>query len=837
MNATCQLIHHTNGRIRLEVTGIKTQPEIGQLLIGLILQLPGITGVRANLASESLVIIYDPTQWPEDSLLLALRGNQLEPIAAESRTRSHLPRSHLPRSHLPLPQSEPFPFSDCQVIHAIRGRLRLHLPVIEEKADLANALKVFLERQADINQVRLSPRSESLIIQYNPVVWDSAALITLIKAYDPDQTELDSSRQAVAAQPADRAELLSKPKLEIALAGSALALSLVGGVAAAPLSLGLLWFSTRSIFKRARKSLVSERRLTVETLDATAITVLALQGMLWQVALLNLLLSSAELIRAETQEQARKELTEVLDCMTDQAWIERDGQIISIPADDVRLGNIVFVFPGERIPVDGIVLSGTALVDQHVLTGESMPVAKAARDEVYAATVVSAGELRVRATHTGDKTQVARIVQLIEGAPIFDTRAQDYAERWANRLVPYSFLGAGLLALTGNLAQAAALLVIDYAAGFKVTAPTTVMSTMTKAARHGIFIRGGRHLEQLAEVEALVFDKTGTLTMGCPQVVDLLSVDQSFSAEEVLVLAAAAEQCLAHPVALAVTKTAAEKRLAIPQRDGFDYQIGQGVAAEVNGLTVLVGSRRFLEANDIDFDYEAECSLHRLEACAASPLCVAVDGKLVGLLGLADPIRPESAAVIQALRERGIEKIVMLTGDRAPVAEAVARHLGIDDYVAEVFPADKLAAVKALQEQGCTVAVIGDGINDSPALAQANVGIAVNGGTALAQETADVVMLQGNLQKLVEAIDISREGMALVRQNWEIVRIPNTIGLGLAFTGVIGPLGASLISDGAALIAGGNSLRPLMNGRTPQKESAETAAEAPEPAPNPGLKL
>jgi P-type E1-E2 ATPase len=191
---------------------------------------------------------------------------------------------------------------------------------------------------------------------------------------------------------------------------------------------------------------------------------------------------------------------------------------------------------------------------------------------------------------------------------------------------------------------------------------------------------------------------------------------------------------------------------------------------------------------------------------------------LVGLLALADPIRPEAASVIRALHERGIEKIVMLTGDRVPVAEAVAGSLEIDECVAEVFPGDKLAAVQSLQEEGYTVAVIGDGINDSPALAQADVGLAVNGGTALAQETADVVILQGNLHKLIEAIDISREGMALVRQNWDIVRVPNTIGLGLAFTGFIGPLGASLLSDGAALVAGGNALRPLLNGKQPPAE-------------------
>ena len=601
-----------------------------------------------------------------------------------------------------------------------------------------------------------------------------------------------------------------KSKREVALAGSALALTLVGGPVVAPVAYALLAASSWSIFRKARQTLFEEHRLTVDTLDATAITLLAVTGVVWQAALLNILLSGAEWIRSSTQERTRKALSDVLDYMSDLAWVERDGQIISIPAKDVAIGETIFVFPGERIPVDGVVIGGKALVDQHALTGESMPVEKTIHDTVFAATVVGEGELQVRATRVGDDTQVAQIVHLVQNAPVFDTRAQDYAERWANRLVPYSFLGAGIMAVMGNFTQAITLLVIDYAAGFRVSAPTAIMSTITKAARHGILIRGGRHVEQLAEVDALVFDKTGTLTIGCPDVVGAVSLSPDYDLDQIMALAAAAESYLTHPVAEAIVKAASDRGLVIPQRADFDYQIGQGVIAHVGDAEVMVGSRRFLEAQGIGFDSNAQESLDQIEARAASPLCVAVDGVLVGLLGLADPIRPEAARVIQALRLNGIKEIVMLTGDRAPVADAVAKQLGIERYVAEVFPGDKLAAVKQLQEQGYTVAVVGDGINDSPALAQADVGIAVNGGTAVAQETADVVILQGDLQKLVDAIDIAREGVGLIRQNWQIIRVPNTIGLGLAFVGLLNPVGASLISDGAALAAGANSLRPLM---------------------------
>lgn len=808
MQATCEVVHQSSGRIRLRVPGLNAQQGLSQVLIALILKQPGIISVRSNVAAESMTIVFDPAYWTPATLLDALRGQ---------------PQIEAEQPPIPLTASEPqwvdFPFKNCQLAHAIRGRARLESAEFGND-DLARAVQSFLERQAGIRRVRFNLRANSVIVNYDPVTWDAQSLTLLVRAYNPQPDELALISAESTAPPQ---HLIRQPQREVAFASSALVLSLIGGPFA-PLAVGLLWFSTRSIFERAYHTLLHERQLTVEALDAAAISVLTLQGMFWQVALLNLMLSSAELIRARTQEQARRELTDVLDFMTDTAWIERDNQIISVPASELQPNMFVYVFPGERIPADGIVTRGKALVDQHMLTGESMPIIKEIGDDVYAATVVREGELQLRVIRSGAETQAARIVQLIESAPIFDTRMQDYAQRWANRLVPYSFMGAGILALTGNFPQAAALLVIDYAAGFKVSAPTAIMSAMTKAARHGIFIRGGRHLEQLAEIDAIVFDKTGTLTIGTPEVVQIAVLRADWSEDAVLTFAASAEQCLTHPVALAVTNTALNRGLPVLARDTFDYQLGQGVAAEVDGHTVLVGSRRFLALTGIDFDKRADYALHQIEARAASPLCIAIDGDLVGLLGLADPIRTEATSVIRALRQRNIGKIVMLTGDRTPVAHAVASDLGIDDYVAEVFPADKLAAVKRLQEQGYAVAVIGDGINDSPALAQADVGIAVNGGTALAQESADVVFLQGDLHKLIEAIDISREGIALVRQNWDIVRIPNTIGLGLAFTGFIGPLGASILSDGAALVAGSNALRPLLsNGTKPDGEAAPDA--------------
>ena len=524
------------------------------------------------------------------------------------------------------------------------------------------------------------------------------------------------------------------------------------------------------------------------------------------------MISGGDWIRCSTQERARKELNEVLDYMVDEAWVMHDDQIVSVPLKDVEEGDTVFVFPGERVPVDGIVLSGKALVDQHALTGESMPVEKAEHDEVFAATVVSEGEIRVRATRIGSNTQVGRVVQLVQSAPVFDTRMQDYAERWANRLVPFSLLGAGSAGVAGQLHRG------SHAVGDRLRRGLQVCRAHRRHEHHDAG-RAPGHLHPR---------RPPCRAAGAGRCRDLRQdrhIDRRLPRYR---------QSELHRPALHSPRGAGARRcgralfdasgrpgrcegchrsgLTIPERDDFGYQIGQGVVAHVNGLTVAVGTQRFLEGRGVIFSSEAERKLHEIEAQAVSPLCVAIDDVLVGLLGLADPIRPESADVVAALRQRGVREIVMLTGDRAPVAEAVAHRVGIEHYVAEAFPADKLAMVQKLQEDGYTVAVVGDGINDSPALAQADVGIAVNGGTALAQETADVVILRGDLQKLIEAIEIAREGVALIQQNWDMIRIPNTIALGLAFAGALNPVTASLISDGAALAAGANSLRPLLFG-------------------------
>jgi Cu2+-exporting ATPase len=434
---------------------------------------------------------------------------------------------------------------------------------------------------------------------------------------------------------------------------------------------------------------------------------------------------------------------------------------------------------------------------------------------------------------------VSSIVRFLLSAPIGETRAQQYEQLFADRLVPYSFLGAGgALLTTASVDLAASLLIVDFATGIRVAAPTTVLAAMGKAARNRILVKGGRTLERLAEVDAIVFDKTGTLTTGTPEVVRIATTRHGGRKDDVLALAAAAEARLTHPVAEAIARAAKARGLAIPERESFDYSIGLGVRSRVGGSDVLVGSARFLESNGIVLNGLAggfragrngrghgEGRTGQAPEAGTSSLYVAVDGRPAGRIDYRDPLRPEAAGVVQALRERGVREIIMLTGDTAEVAHAIARSVGIDTVVAEVFPEQKAEYVRRLQQHGSTVAVVGDGINDSLCLAQADVGIAVHGSSDIARETAHVALLEESLGKVPEALDLAREAIGLIRQGWGINFYPNIAAIALTLLRLTGPIGTTLISNGAALLATLNGLRPLVE--------ETTAARRPTPEPPP----
>ena len=693
---------------------------------------------------------------------------------------------------------------DCTIAHAIPGRVRLRVPATGPEAPLAGALGRALSQRDGVSSLRFNRTCASIVVEHDQAATSAPALQEFVAQQEPD------ALLATYGDEPPEAPLSDRSGLDFALSSAAVATGLFFQSWTVPLVPLMLAPSIQSMFGRAYDALTRRQTLNVDVLDSAATTLMLGQGQLFSAAFMMWLVDLGDYIRYQTMERSKRAIGEMLEVEEQQAWVVRGSAKEHVPVDRLEEGDEIVVYTGERIPADGTVTRGEAAVDEQALTGESKPVEKAQGDTVYAATVVREGKIYFTAERVGTDTEAAQIVRLIQEAPGCDTRMQDAAEKRADRLVPVSLGGAGaLLLVTGDTSRAASFLIIDYGTGIRVAAPTTVLASMTKAARQGILIKSGRALETLPAVDTVVFDKTGTLTTGDQQVERVFGYGTSKS--EVLRLAAGAEQRLNHPIAKAVVEEATARGLEVPDRPESDYEVGKGVVATVEGRTVHVGNRSLLGSVGVEVPGAVEEDARSVEQEAASPLYVAADEEVVGLVRLADPIREEASAVLRALRERDIDRTVMLTGDREPVARRVGDRLGIDTVVAEVMPGGKVDAVGQLQEEGHTVAVVGDGVNDSPALSRADVGIAVNGGTDVAQEASDVVLLRGNLEMIPTAIDGAREGIDLIEQNWRLIAVPNTAALGLTAFGLIGPVAATVISNGAAIMAGANALRPLFD--------------------------
>jgi Cu2+-exporting ATPase len=587
---------------------------------------------------------------------------------------------------------------------------------------------------------------------------------------------------------------------------------------------------TLPIVKRASVSLWRDRKINIDCLDLVALVLSYGQGKLVTPALVITLHELGDLIRDRTARSTATQTDDLLDAIGHFAWVIRDGKPVQISSDRVEAGETVIVYPGEQIPVDGVVLKGSATVDQQQLTGESMPIVAQAGTVVYASTLVRSGQLYLRADRVGEQTRAAASLELLQKAPVHDTRMANYAAQLADQLVVPSFILASVvLTLTREPARAASILTLDFVTGIRVSIPTAFLGALNHNTRHGILVRSGRTIEQLAAVDTVVFDKTGTLTQGELTVVGIQPLPGRLSAEEVLKLAAATEQRIAHPVAEAITHYAQTQNLTIPPREEWNYEVGLGIRATIEGKAVLVGSERFLVQEGVDlsgldpktFPLREICHLedqpfdraHQPSATSAwlSFIYVACEGELAGVIQYADPLRPESPALIRALAASGRE-IHLLTGDNPQRAKIVAEELQIPpaQVHAQAFPEQKAAIVRDLKLAGKTVAFVGDGLNDSVALAYADVSVSFANGSDIAREIADVVLMNNDLGTLIEALNIAKETKKLIEQNSLLVVAPNLIALGLASTVGLNPLIATIIHNGSAIAAGLNSLRPLV---------------------------
>jgi Cu2+-exporting ATPase len=706
--------------------------------------------------------------------------------------------------------------------HFMRGRVRIYAPALCRRRTLAEATLTWLRSHDAVRRVRINYDCASLIVEYDVahenllrlllghlrlMDWsDLRALVT------PDQVA--GERQPLAAQDLLAAPPLAPKRLPLILPTLSLAMTFSLNPIVRAINAPLMLWNAYPIALRAWRMWRRETRLNVDFLDTLAITASVAQNHHTAGALITWLVKLGDWFRDLTMAGSKRAIGDLLEFQSKTAWIKVDGSVVSIPARSLKGGDEVVVYPGELIPVDGEIIDGSASIDQKTITGEGLPVTRGRGEAVFAATVIRDGQLTIRAMRVGSETTAGQIVRLIDSAPIGDTRMQNHAERLADRLVmPTLALASSAALISRDFNRFLSLVIVDYGTGIRVSAPTAMLSSMTHAAKAGIIAKSGRHMERLAEVDTIIFDKTGTLTQGTPAIIDLISYQDRITPGNMLGLAAAAESRLHHPVAEALRARARELQLNIPQCDETQYRIGLGVEGHVNGYYMHVGNDRFMRQSNICIGQTA-ADRASLDEKGYSCLYIAVDGKLAGLVPFADQIRPESPSVIQRLKEMGIRNTIMLTGDNPVVARAVAERLGLTRQYAEMLPADKAEVIQKLQREGNIVAMVGDGINDSPALSFADVGIAMKHGAEVTHESADVVLMEDSLWKLVTAIEISRESVGLIKQNYAIVVGMNTIALALVLPGrLISPSATALISNGSAIVATLNGMRPLLRSR------------------------
>lgn len=566
------------------------------------------------------------------------------------------------------------------------------------------------------------------------------------------------------------------------------------------------------VVKAVRALLV--KFISIDLLVSIAAIGATLIGNFWEAAAVTFLFAIGHALEAGTMNKTRAALAELVAVAPDVAVVMRDGEQVEIAAHQVRMGEIVLVKNGAKVPVDGQVVSGTGAIDEASITGESIPVEKTKSDHVFAGTISRGGFLQVMATGIGADTTLARIIRRVEEAQDAKAKTQAFIDRfskWYTPAVMVLALAAGLI--SGDVVLGLTLLVIGCPGALVISIPVAIVAGIGRSARNGILIKGGEYLETSAKISAVAVDKTGTLTEGRPVLTDIVVLNPEADRREVLRWAAAAEAGSEHPLARPILDTAREEGVAPEGLPGsVTPVVGKGIVADAHGKRVLIGNVPLLEQYGIVNDAGAAVAANKLAAAGKTPMIVAVDESVLGVIGVADTIREDAPEMIRRLHASGVQKVVMLTGDTRLVAEAIGEAVGIDEIHASLLPEDKLDAVARLQREGHTVAMVGDGVNDAPALATADIGVAMGAaGSAVAVETADIALMGDNLLKLPEAISLAKRTVNVMRQNIWIALITVVVLLVGVFAGGVTMAIGMLVHEGSVLIVILNAMRLLRN--------------------------
>lgn len=686
--------------------------------------------------------------------------------------------------------------------HESRGRIRIHLAQKRMSSVQAETLLYYLQNQNQVSFAKVYDRTGDAVICYEG---ERAAVIRMIQLFHYEEVELptgllESSGRALNNEYQEK--LISKVIYHFGRKW--LLPAPIRAIYTTVVSVKYIWKGIQTL---------AQGKIEVPVLDATAIGVSMLRGDYGTAGSVMFLLGVGELLEEWTHKKSVGDLARSMSLNVGKVWLKKDGQEILVPSEKIVAGDEIVVHMGNLIPFDGEVSNGEGMVNQASLTGESVPVRRTLGSVVYAGTVLEEGELTILVKQTGGSSRYEKITAMIEESEKLKSGLESKAEHLADRLVPYSLGGTALTyLLTRNATKALSILMVDFSCALKLAMPISVLSAIREANQHKITVKGGKFLEAVAEADTIVFDKTGTLTKAQPTVAEVVSFSETKSPDELLRIAACLEEHFPHSMAKAVVDAAREKYLDHEEMHSkVEYIVAHGISTTINGKKAIIGSYHFVfeDENSIIPEGMEEKFRHLPEEY--SHLYLALEGVLAAVICIEDPLRPEAAEIIRQLKKTGLKKIVMMTGDSERTAKAIAKKVGVDEYYAEVLPEDKANFVEKEKAEGRKVIMIGDGINDSPALSAADVGIAISEGAEIAREIADITVAADDLAEILVLRMLSNRLMKRIHKNYRFIVTFNAGLILLGVGGILQPTTSALLHNTSTLYIGLKSMGNLLD--------------------------
>lgn len=686
------------------------------------------------------------------------------------------------------------------VKHEIKGRIRVHFCQKRMTFEEADTLQYYLDSQEMITSSKVQERTQDATICYTG---EKSAVIALLRSFQYEKVDVPDVYRQNSGRETNREywdKLVTKVVVHY---GNKLFLpmpirTVITGVK-----------SVKYIYQGIHTLL--QRKIEIPVLDATAIGVSMFRGDISTAGSVMFLLGIGEILEEWTHKKSVDDLARSMSLNISRVWLCNDGQEMLVPTTEIQTGDLVRVHMGNMVPFDGTVAEGEAMVNQASLTGESEPVRKYIESMVYAGTVVEEGELTIRVKETNGSSKFDKIVTMIEESEKLKSGLESKAEHLSDRLVPYTLLGTGITyLLTGNITKAISVLMVDFSCALKLAMPISVLSAIREASNYHVTVKGGRYIEAMAEADTIVFDKTGTLTKAQPTVKQVVAFN-GMSENELLRIAACLEEHFPHSMAKAVVQAAIDRHLVHEElHSKVEYIVAHGISSKINDKKVVIGSYHFVFEDEKCAVPDGMMEAFDKLPSECSHLFMAIDHELAAVICIEDPLREEAAAVVRKLKETGISKVVMMTGDSDRTAKAIAARVGVDEYYSEVLPEDKASFVEEEKKAGRKVIMIGDGINDSPALSAADIGIAISDGAEIAREIADITVGADGLNELVTLKLISDGLMKRIHKNYRFIVGFNTGLIVLGVAGILQPATSALLHNTSTLMIGLKSMQDIL---------------------------